>query len=327
MDIASNSIKEIRGDLLPVFLAVQVLSDFANYRNAVVAKRRKSRQRAYGSTIFYHSFMANMPSFSASDNYYYGSGYPVQVPDEQIDLSALPELVGFADEWSVPYDRSVVKSESIPRHIPSVPKPEPDFGGLPDLETNLPQHLWFASGYNPQMAGSYSNNPPMLQLSSQPPTPAAECQVTSSGMSPVSPFSPHSDVSFEERCQDGSPVPFPPGSEPAYEVDVDAGLGDLKLGGMTEEQLVSLSARDLNRICRDVPEDVIKQLKKRRRTLKNRGYAYNSRVRRVSQKNVLEKERDDLRQQIQQLTERYKLLERERDSWKRRAQSIEKAEV
>lgn len=264
-----------------------------------------------------------MPSFSASDNYYYGNGYPVQVPDEHhIDLSALPELVGFQDEWTVPYDRAV-KPESIP-HIPPVPKPDPDFGGLPDLET---QHLWFSSSGYPQMAASFPNNPPMLQLSSQPPTPAAECQVTSSSMSPVSPFSPHSDVSFEERGQDGSPMPFPPTSEPGYEVDVDASLGDLKLGGMTEEQLVSLSARDLNRLCRDVPEDIIKQLKKRRRTLKNRGYAYNSRVRRVSQKNVLEKERDELRQQIQQLTERYKLLERERDSWKRRAQSIEKAEV
>ena len=59
------------------------------------------------------------------------------------------------------------------------------------------------------------------------------------------------------------------------------------------------------RICRDMLEDVIKQLKKRRRTLKNRGYAYNSRIRRVTQKNGLEIERDDLKKQLLQLTERW----------------------
>ena len=258
--------------------------------------------------------------------FYYDGGYSDRAAPDNLDLSSLSDFVdgaggfGVSDEWS-PYHRSK------PEPIPTIPKPEPDgFGGL-DLETvPLPQQqYWFNGSFGPQMAGSFSTaNPQMLQLS-QPPTPGVECQVTSSTMSPVSPFSPNSDVSFDDR-QDGSPGPFSSGAD-GYDLDVGDTLGELKLTGLTEEQLVSLSARDLNRLCREMPEDVIKQLKKRRRTLKNRGYAYNSRVRRVSQKNVLEKERDDLKQQIHQLTERYRLLERERDSWKRRAQAIEKAEV
>lgn len=107
----------------------------------------------------------------------------------------------------------------------------------------------------------------------------------------------------------------------------DIDLGDINLKGLTEEQLVSLTARDLNRLCRDMPDDVIKQLKKRRRTLKNRGYAYNSRVRRVTQKNVLEQERDDLKKQLHQMSDRCRLLERELEQWKMRAQSLERSEI
>ena len=131
--------------------------------------------------------------------------------------------------------------------------------------------------------------------------------------SPNHPYSPESEMS-----DDGQGFQLPANFE------LQGGKGLLQL---TEEQLVSLSARDLNRLCRDLPEDIIKQLKKRRRTLKNRGYAYNSRVRRVSQKNQLEKERDELQKQISQLQEKVKLLERDGESWKRKAQALEKGEM
>ena len=115
--------------------------------------------------------------------------------------------------------------------------------------------------------------------------------------------------------------PYSPESDGSY--DDETGFQ------LTEEQLVSLSARDLNRLCRDLPEDSLIQLKKRRRTLINRGYAYNSRVRRVSDKNQLEKERDELQKQNTQLQDKVKLLEREVDSWKRKAQAlaIEKGKI
>jgi hypothetical protein len=153
---------------------------------------------------------------------------------------------------------------------------------------------------------------PQLPIS-QPPTPGAECLVSSTISPLASPFSPRSD----EGSLDGLASGFDP-----QPID----LGDVNVKGLTEEQLVSLTARDLNRICRDLPDDVIKQLKKRRRTLKNRGYAYNSRVRRVSQKNTLEKERDELKIQVSQLSDRCRVLMEEKNQWRRRAQALERGE-
>lgn len=161
-----------------------------------------------------------------------------------------------------------------------------------------------------------SQYPPVSQpplTLSQPPTPGAECLVSSTISPLASPFSPRSD----DGSLDGIASHFD--NQP-----ID--LGDVNIKGLTEEQLVSLSARDLNRICRDLPDDVIKQLKKRRRTLKNRGYAYNSRVRRVSQKNTLEKERDELKLQVAQLNERCRSLQEEKNQWRRRAQALERGE-
>ena len=252
--------------------------------------------------------MENMPSVTEAGLYRYPGQYTTaaEVPGEHFDLSSLVEL----DDWQFPSDRSI-KPDPIP-----VPKPDPD-AFLPEFEANYhlpPQYYYPQAPQGSLMASPY---PPNQQLTlSQPPTPAAECQVSST-MSPVatSPFSAQSDGSFE--CEHGQDFG---GMD-----DID--LGDINLKGLTEEQLVSLTARDLNRLCRDMPDDVIKQLKKRRRTLKNRGYAYNSRVRRVTQKNVLEQERDDLKKQLHQMSDRCRLLERELEQWKMRAQSLERSEI
>ena len=70
---------------------------------------------------------------------------------------------------------------------------------------------------------------------------------------------------------------------PQSDVSVDSDGAEVRgIRSLTESQLVSLSARDLDRLCRGLPEDTVKALKKRRRTLKNRGYAFNSRIRRIS---------------------------------------------
>ena len=242
--------------------------------------------------------MANMPSIAEAP--FFPHYNPAEVPGEHFDLSVLNDF----DDWS-----AFGGERSKPGPIP-VPKPEPE-GFLPDLEANLPPGFsWYGQ---PLPMASYQPPNQELQLS-QPPTPAAECQVSST-MSPVAVPSPY---------------PTSPQSIESFENEQDILLPDfseINIKGLTEEQLVSLTARDLNRLCRDMPEDVIKQLKKRRRTLKNRGYAYNSRVRRVSQKNQLEVERDELRKQLQHMTERCRLLEREAEQWKRRADALERGEV
>ena len=189
-------------------------------------------------------------------------------------------------------------------------KPEPNSHGPFDYDPH--RAYWTQQGPLMDMSQYPPVSQPPLTLS-QPPTPGAECLVSSTISPLASPFSPRSDEdSFEGITSHFDPQPID--------------LGDVNIKGLTEEQLVSLSARDLNRICRDLPDDVIKQLKKRRRTLKNRGYAYNSRVRRVSQKNTLEKERDELKLQVAQLSDRCRALTEEKNQWRRRAQALERGE-
>ncbi len=267
---------------------------------------------------------ANMPE------YYHSTA--AQVPD--FDITCLNSAPYF-DQWSQQFGEIDPRQQRFKQElIPIPPKIEPiPVSELDYLENpwhwpshqlhphhqqqhhhhpNLPMDSSMAS-YQP--VGSPENQ--QLQFS-DPPTPAAECQVTSTNLSPHnSPYSPHSDVGSYDGGMAGES--YLPG-ESHFDHNE---LNEINIKGLTEEQLVSLTARDLNRICREMPEDIVKQLKKRRRTLKNRGYAYNSRVRRVTQKTALETERDDLRHQIQQLTEKCKGLEREADQWKKRAHTLE----
>lgn len=206
-----------------------------------------------------------------------------------------------------------------PAHAAAVPvvKPEPNSHHIFDFAPHPQQraYCWPPPLMDQsQLPPPGSHQPPAPLTLSQPPTPGAECLVSSTGLSPLnSPFSPRSDegsLDLGASHLDTQPID----------------LGDVNVKGLTEEQLVSLSARDLNRICRDLPDDIIKQLKKRRRTLKNRGYAYNSRVRRVSQKNTLEKERDELKLQVAQLSERVRALVDEKNQWRLRAKALERGD-
>jgi len=59
---------------------------------------------------------------------------------------------------------------------------------------------------------------------------------------------------------------------------------------MTDDELVSISVRDLNRTLKmkGLSRDDIIRMKQRRRTLKNRGYAASCRVKRIEQRDILD---------------------------------------
>lgn len=192
-------------------------------------------------------------------------------------------------------------SHSAHHHIDRLEPSSSSTGGPPFPGSN---NFWLT----PQSSMAFQA---VSVASSQLPPVGAEYQIQTGMESIASPYSPESEGSYDDP-NDTFQLRLPPGFEKE------------PIQKLTEEQLVSLSARDLNTICRDLPEDVVKQLKKRRRTLKNRGYAYNSRVRRVSQKNQLEKERDELQKQIAQLQDKVKSLEHEKEGWKRKAQMYER---
>uniref|UniRef100_F6PZG0 Transcription factor MafG n=1 Tax=Ornithorhynchus anatinus TaxID=9258 RepID=F6PZG0_ORNAN len=94
-------------------------------------------------------------------------------------------------------------------------------------------------------------------------------------------------------------------------------------GGLTDEELVTMSVRELNQHLRGLSKEEIIQLKQRRRTLKNRGYAASCRVKRVTQKEELEKQKAELQQEVEKLASENASMKLELDALRSKYEALQ----
>ncbi|UYV84288.1 MAF [Cordylochernes scorpioides] len=85
---------------------------------------------------------------------------------------------------------------------------------------------------------------------------------------------------------------------------------------LEDEQLVTLTVRELNKKLHGFPREEVVRLKQKRRTLKNRGYAQNCRTKRLAQRHELEARNRVLQGEIQRLRQELERACQERDYYR-----------
>jgi transcription factor MAFF/G/K len=110
-------------------------------------------------------------------------------------------------------------------------------------------------------------------------------------------------------------------SDQAYS---EHGYGEQPSPSLSDSELVNLSVKDLNRLLKGLTRDEISKLKQRRRTLKNRGYAANCREKRISQKEVLETEKHQLKAEVDRLQRENDVVKMELHAMRSKCEALER---
>ncbi|XP_019061280.1 transcription factor MafK isoform X1 [Fukomys damarensis] len=92
---------------------------------------------------------------------------------------------------------------------------------------------------------------------------------------------------------------------------------------LSDDELVSMSVRELNQHLRGLTKEEVTRLKQRRRTLKNRGYAASCRIKRVTQKEELERQRVELQQEVEKLARENSSMRLELDALRAKYEALQ----
>ncbi|XP_009330598.1 PREDICTED: transcription factor Maf [Pygoscelis adeliae] len=165
--------------------------------------------------------------------------------------------------------------------------------------------------------GSLSSTPMSTPCSSVPPSPSFSAPSPGSGTDQKTHLEDYYWMTGYPQQLNPEALGFSP--EDAVEALINSSHHPLPV---SDEQLVTMSVRELNRQLRGVRKEEVIRLKQKRRTLKNRGYAQSCRFKRVQQRHVLESEKNQLLQQVEHLKQEISRLVRERDAYKEKYEKL-----
>lgn len=92
---------------------------------------------------------------------------------------------------------------------------------------------------------------------------------------------------------------------------------------LSDDELVAMSVRELNQHLRGLTKEDVVRLKQRRRTLKNRGYAASCRIKRVTQKEELERQKIELQQEVDKLARENASMRLELDALRAKYEALQ----
>ncbi|XP_076449180.1 uncharacterized protein LOC143285668 [Babylonia areolata] len=201
------------------------------------------------------------------------------------------------------------------------------------------------------MAQDEASSPDMLTPSPTPEVLSPVCSSSSSSRSSFGEKAEESEVHYmsenssdtvicegssSKRCEGGqcmletppdtppdTPVPPPAVSRPSKRSRTRGMCPSSVPIEISEDELISLPVRELNKRLQGYPKDQVAHLKQKRRTLKNRGYAQNCRSKRMVQKHELESTNKGLCDEIHKLKKQLMETSRERDFYKQRCEALQ----